>query len=60
MTEFLLSFNEGAVDFSVEELSIVIEVVSRDGASRWTAKIATACHCAKEVRAFVPDSPLTV
>ncbi|MHB8334783.1 MAG: hypothetical protein ACYDEH_07820 [Acidimicrobiales bacterium] len=55
LTKYLISFNDGAMDFSEEELAIVIEVASRDGAPRCAAKIATACHCAQEVRAFVPD-----
>lgn len=57
MTKYLISFNEGAMDFSEEELAVVIEVASRDGAPRWAAKIATACYCTQEVRAFVPDPP---
>ena len=112
LTKYLISFNDGAMDFSEEELAIVtqaglavareateagvwvfsggltdhrgasvvavdgtvgvghpddagehlggfavIDVASRDEALRWAAKIAAACHCAQEVRAFVPDPP---
>ena len=112
MTKYLISFNEGAMDFSDEEMATVtdaglavareateagvwvfsggltdyrgasvvavdgtvglshwdaaaghlggfavIDVASRDEALRWAAKIAAACHCAQEVRAFVPDPP---
>ncbi len=43
LTKYLISFNEGAMDFSEEELAIVIEVASRDDALRWTAPFVT-CH----------------
>ncbi|MFC4241924.1 YciI family protein [Gryllotalpicola reticulitermitis] len=33
----------------------VVDVPSRDDALRWAAKIATACRCAQEVRAFQYD-----
>lgn len=34
----------------------VVDVPTRDEALRWGAKIAAACRCAQEVRAFGPDS----
>lgn len=33
----------------------VLELPSRDDALEWAAKIATACRCAQEVRAFQYD-----
>lgn len=33
----------------------VVDVPSREEALTWAAKIASACRCAQEVRAFVPD-----
>mgnify|MGYP000989609428 CR=1 FL=1 len=33
----------------------VIDVPSRDEAIRWAAKIAAACRCAQELRAFMYD-----
>jgi hypothetical protein len=33
----------------------VVDVPSREEALEWAAKIAVACHCAQEVREFVPD-----
>jgi len=33
----------------------VVDVLSRDEALGWAAKIAVACRCAQEVREFVPD-----
>jgi hypothetical protein len=33
----------------------VIEVPAREEALAWAAKIAAACRCAQEVRAFGPD-----
>jgi len=33
----------------------LIDVPSRDEAVEWAAKIATACRCAQEVRAFMDD-----
>ena len=33
----------------------VIDVPSRESALEWAAKIATACRCAQEVSAFMPD-----
>ena len=33
----------------------VLELPSREAASEWAAKIATACRCAQEVREFMPD-----
>ena len=36
----------------------VIEVPSRQEALEWAARIAVACRCAQEVRAFGPDPEL--
>ena len=36
----------------------VVEVPSREEALEWAAKIAVACRCAQEVRAFMPDPEL--
>jgi hypothetical protein len=36
----------------------VIEVPSRQEALQWAARIAVACRCAQEVRAFGPDPEL--
>ena len=33
----------------------VVDVASREEALEWAAKIAVACRCAQEVRAFVLD-----
>jgi hypothetical protein len=33
----------------------IIDVPSREEALQWAAKIAVACRCAQEVRAFAPD-----
>jgi hypothetical protein len=33
----------------------IIDVRSREDALEWAAKIAAACRCAQEVRAFMPD-----
>lgn len=33
----------------------VLEVPTREAALEWAAKIATACRCAQEVRAFMDD-----
>ncbi len=33
----------------------VVDVPSREEALEWAAKIAVACHCAQDVREFVPD-----
>jgi hypothetical protein len=33
----------------------IIDVPSREQALEWAAKIAVACRCAQEVRAFMPD-----
>jgi len=37
-----------------------IEVPTREEALRWAAKIAVACRCPQEVRAFMPDPQLAV
>jgi hypothetical protein len=37
---------------------MVVEVPSREEALEWAAKIAAACRCAQEVRAFGPDPEL--
>ncbi|MDO8107045.1 YciI family protein [Isoptericola sp. b441] len=34
---------------------MVVDVPTRDDAVAWAAKIAVACRCAQEVRAFLPD-----
>jgi hypothetical protein len=36
----------------------VVEVASREEALEWAAKIAVACRCVQEVRAFGPDPEL--
>ncbi|HEY2280524.1 MAG TPA: hypothetical protein VGI00_19375 [Streptosporangiaceae bacterium] len=36
----------------------VVEVPAREEALEWAAKIAVACRCAQEVRAFGPDPEL--
>ncbi len=36
----------------------ILEVPSREEALEWAAKIAVACRCAQEVRAFGPDPEL--
>jgi hypothetical protein len=33
----------------------IVDVPSREQALEWAAKIAVACRCAQEVRAFMPD-----
>ena len=33
----------------------VLDVLSRDAAVQWAAKIASACRCAQEIREFMPD-----
>ena len=33
----------------------IIDVPSHEAALAWAAKIAVACRCAQEVRAFMPD-----
>src|SRR5215475_6099550 len=33
----------------------IIDVPSREEALEWAGKIAVACRCAQEVRAFMPD-----
>jgi hypothetical protein len=43
MTQYLISFDDGAMNFPEEE------------ALEWAAKIAVACRCAQEVREFLPD-----
>ena len=35
---------------------MIIDVISREAALEWAAKIATACRCAQEIREFAPDS----
>jgi hypothetical protein len=37
---------------------MVVEVPTRDEALEWAAKLAVACRCAQEVRAFMPDPEL--
>ena len=37
---------------------MVVEVPTREEALGWAAKIAVACRCAQEVRAFGPDPEL--
>jgi hypothetical protein len=37
---------------------MVVEVPSREEALEWAAKIAVACRCPQEVRAFGPDPEL--
>ena len=37
---------------------MVVEVPAREEALKWAAKIAVACRCAQEVRAFGPDPEL--
>jgi len=34
---------------------VVVDVVSREEALTWAAKIAAACRCAQEVREIMPD-----
>jgi hypothetical protein len=34
----------------------VVDVPSREEASKWAAKTASACRCAQEVREFMPDA----
>ena len=34
---------------------VVVDVVSREEALTWAAKIAAACRCAQEVRELMPD-----
>jgi hypothetical protein len=36
----------------------IVEVPAREEALAWAAKIAVACRCAQEVRAFGPDPEL--
>ena len=36
----------------------IVEVPSREEALEWAAKIAAACRCAQEIRAFGPDPEL--
>ncbi len=59
MTTYLISFNDGVMDFPEEELSIVIEVVSRRSLAMG-GEDRHRLHFAQAVRAFVPDPPLTV
>ncbi len=33
----------------------IVDVPSREEALEWAAKIAVACRCAQEVRAYMPD-----
>jgi hypothetical protein len=33
----------------------IVDVPTREEALEWAAKIAVACRCAQEVRAFMPD-----
>jgi hypothetical protein len=33
----------------------IVDVPSREEALEWAAKIAVACRCSQEVRAFMPD-----
>jgi hypothetical protein len=33
----------------------ILDVPSREEALEWAAKLAVACRCAQEVRAFMPD-----
>jgi hypothetical protein len=33
----------------------IVDVPSREQALEWATKIAVACRCAQEVRAFMPD-----
>ena len=37
---------------------MVVEVASPEEALEWAAKIAAACRCAQEIRAFGPDPEL--
>jgi hypothetical protein len=34
---------------------MVVDVLSREEALEWAAKIAVACRCAQEVRVFLPE-----
>jgi hypothetical protein len=34
---------------------MVVDVPSREEALKWAAKTAVACHCAQEVREFMPE-----
>ncbi|GLZ76190.1 hypothetical protein Afil01_09970 [Actinorhabdospora filicis] len=34
----------------------VVDVATREEALEWAAKLAVACRCAQEVRAFAPDA----
>lgn len=36
----------------------VVDVLTREAALEWAAKIAVACRCAQEVREFLPDPSL--
>ena len=45
---------DGSYPEAISGLSIV-DVPSREEALKWAAKIAVACRCAQEVRAFMPD-----
>ena len=38
--------------------AMIVEVPSREEALEWAAKIAVACRCPQEVRAFMPDPEL--
>jgi hypothetical protein len=36
---------------------MVVDVPTREEALEWATKIAVACHCAQEVREFLPGPP---
>lgn len=40
--------------------ALVIDVATREEALQWAAKIAVACRCPQEVRAFMTDPELAV
>lgn len=49
MTKYLISFPSSAMEVPADELP------SREAALGWAAKLAVACRCAQEVRAFQHD-----
>ncbi|MBG0739092.1 hypothetical protein IV500_06735 [Paeniglutamicibacter antarcticus] len=59
MTQYLISFDEGAMTFSEQELPDVAHagqtVATREEALEGAARIAVARRCAQEVRELVPD-----
>ncbi|WNM23986.1 hypothetical protein [Demequina capsici] len=54
MTRSLISFPSGEMQLD-EGGYCILDVTTRDEALSWAARLAAACRCAQEVRAFGDD-----